>query len=464
MTSGAFVVIGLLLVGSALYHGMTARHMVNKILHGPAPHHGKHEMPKQHVTEYVTRDEFELYDIIKSICFFAFLAGVAILCTGKKGFMASRNQKQVFTKRVFKRSIFRMIFATIMLCCVHHYCKQAKRIVEQNKPHDKTKKHDTSVSFHFDDDEMMKSPEYKQGRNLHEIRVMRIKSMFGLDAENKCRELSTESACHTDKDCSWCVSAAVPSSCNTVADAKSLPAAVFQCDNLSEEEEIIEEPEEIEENDPCHGVYTDQSSCDADAACTWCKSAAVPSSCNTVENAKKLPPGVFACDAKEHNFIAMMRNAIKGSYHHKRAQESDDEEPLFMRHNKHGKKDRKGKHGKFGKHGKKDDHHKKKHCKAACFVKVLFFALLAFHMWTLHKLAKAQEAVVELGGTLKPKGCKKKGKKAKKPEIESSSHVLEYSICEHDFKDKEEFPVVEAPQVHSVPVSYVVEKPAHTME
>ena len=48
--------------------------------------------------------------------------------------------------------------------------------------------------------------------------------------------------------------------------------------------------------DPCSGVYTTQATCDAVANCAWCKSAAVPSSCNTLTNAKALPPAVFACD------------------------------------------------------------------------------------------------------------------------------------------------------------------------
>ena len=50
--------------------------------------------------------------------------------------------------------------------------------------------------------------------------------------------------------------------------------------------------------DPCNGVYSTQAACDAVAACTWCKSAAVPSACNTLANAGRLPPGVFACDPK----------------------------------------------------------------------------------------------------------------------------------------------------------------------
>lgn len=40
-----------------------------------------------------------------------------------------------------------------------------------------------------------------------------------------------------------------------------------------------------------------QASCNADTTCTWCKAAAVPSSCFEKANAKRLPPGVFECDA-----------------------------------------------------------------------------------------------------------------------------------------------------------------------
>jgi hypothetical protein len=46
----------------------------------------------------------------------------------------------------------------------------------------------------------------------------------------------------------------------------------------------------------CRGSYHSQSACDADAACSWCRSAAVASACNTVEDAKKLPAAIFACD------------------------------------------------------------------------------------------------------------------------------------------------------------------------
>jgi len=43
-------------------------------------------------------------------------------------------------------------------------------------------------------------------------------------------------------------------------------------------------------------AYTDVNSCDADAACSWCVSHAVKSSCKSLEDAKNLPASIFACD------------------------------------------------------------------------------------------------------------------------------------------------------------------------
>ena len=52
------------------------------------------------------------------------------------------------------------------------------------------------------------------------------------DELNECEVLS-EAQCHTHSECSWCTSFAVANKCNTVADAKALPASIFICDNLS---------------------------------------------------------------------------------------------------------------------------------------------------------------------------------------------------------------------------------------
>lgn len=49
-----------------------------------------------------------------------------------------------------------------------------------------------------------------------------------------------------------------------------------------------------EEADPCENLP--QAQCKP-PQCVWCKSAAVPSACFTKEQAQRLPPGVFQCDA-----------------------------------------------------------------------------------------------------------------------------------------------------------------------
>jgi hypothetical protein len=48
----------------------------------------------------------------------------------------------------------------------------------------------------------------------------------------------------------------------------------------------------------CYDLYKTQASCDKNPGCTWCASAAVPSACNTLADAKGLPPAVFTCDPK----------------------------------------------------------------------------------------------------------------------------------------------------------------------
>jgi len=53
------------------------------------------------------------------------------------------------------------------------------------------------------------------------------------------------------------------------------------------------------QDDACHSAHSSEADCVKDSKCSWCKSAAVPSSCATKENAKKLPPGVFDCSGTE---------------------------------------------------------------------------------------------------------------------------------------------------------------------
>lgn len=112
------------------------------------------------------------------------------------------------------------------------------------------------------------------------------------EATNDCDPLA-EAPCHANNACSWCTSFAVKNKCNTVEDAKLLPPSIFVCDNIGAAAE------------PCS--HPDKSSCDSDSSCSWCTSFAVKDKCNTIEDAKSLPASIFICDklsAKEE-FMAL---------------------------------------------------------------------------------------------------------------------------------------------------------------
>ena len=121
--------------------------------------------------------------------------------------------------------------------------------------------------------------------------------------QGSCDSFSSQDSCDSN-GCSWCKSAAVKSACYTKEDAAKLPASIFACDGISEEQErdtgLIEEPYEqldaflFPPQASCND-YTNQETCDP-AGCSWCVSAAVKSACYTKDDARKLPDAVFRCD------------------------------------------------------------------------------------------------------------------------------------------------------------------------
>ena len=51
-------------------------------------------------------------------------------------------------------------------------------------------------------------------------------------------------------------------------------------------------------SDECKAAYKTSATCNADADCIWCEAGAVRPACYNVDDAKRLPPGVFNCPAK----------------------------------------------------------------------------------------------------------------------------------------------------------------------
>jgi hypothetical protein len=73
----------------------------------------------------------------------------------------------------------------------------------------------------------------------------------------------------------------------------------------------------------CNDKYFNKTSCDADAACSWCTSASIPGNrhCNTLADARALPPSVFTCDKlfdpDEAELMVMVADAAYcGDAHH----------------------------------------------------------------------------------------------------------------------------------------------------
>jgi hypothetical protein len=71
----------------------------------------------------------------------------------------------------------------------------------------------------------------------------------------------------------------------------------------AQEEQYINYIGSIKETSNGCSNYSSQSTCDADDGCSWCISAAVKPACNTIEDAKTLPPAVFKCDKISNMFL-----------------------------------------------------------------------------------------------------------------------------------------------------------------
>jgi hypothetical protein len=70
-------------------------------------------------------------------------------------------------------------------------------------------------------------------------------------------------------------------------------------------------------SDDCSAVKA-QDACDATSGCTWCRSAAVRSQCVGLEDAKSLPPSIFACDGL--SLFGKRDEYPRGGEHHKRGE------------------------------------------------------------------------------------------------------------------------------------------------
>ena len=238
ITAWILIAIGAVSAINCAWVGLNARHITTKIISGEFHKRGgwwrrhHHQQPQTHhkLPDTIDRDEFAIYDIIKTLSLAGIFLSMLILCTGKKALCAVWKQKPEFNKRVFKKSIFRVILMVLTCMYIHHHAQEAKAAYHRYRarhplPHNSTETMEMSQM----EEQPVPTKHHKKHHGKHGHHKGR--SLFQL--EGKCEAYSSQSACDAVADCSWCESAAVPSSCHSLEDAKTLPPSIFGCDKVS---------------------------------------------------------------------------------------------------------------------------------------------------------------------------------------------------------------------------------------
>ena len=297
-TSTSLIVIGAVGMAVSFYKMMTAGkhadHMING--HHGRPHHPHHphnrtEEMKPEGPKYVTHEQFELYDTLKTLASIFFFIFAKVCAIGKCGKMMVWRNRVGATHRLGKKSCLGFVLVLLMsLYAAHegHHVHMIMEKVHRNRPH-------------HQGDEMKKF-----GRHLEESLVSQTQKPLLMtqllkDDQSDCEKLSSETSCNAQNTkCSWCKAGAVADACNSIENAKRLPAAVFQCSNLGAEEKKEEKPVEIvkDDEDTCSALG-DEDGCNSNDVCSWCKAGAVADACHSIENAKRLPAAVFQCSKLE---------------------------------------------------------------------------------------------------------------------------------------------------------------------
>ena len=243
--------------------------------------------------EVVTRDEFALYDMLRTMSFFTFMMSVAVMIIGKCGLRSTWVKKSKMAKRIFRKGKIACAVIFVLGLFALHQCHGIHHIAEKQ--------------MHKHHEERM--AEHKNQMSSHEFMGV----LRGAKTTEQCKaDHGKEGECNADPACVWCACSAVPSGCFAVDDAAKLPAAVFTCDKKEEAPVVqVASPEAVEKfnnyvtkvgaktTDECKAAHGKEGECNADADCVWCACSAVPSGCFAVGDAAKLPSAVFHCDTKE---------------------------------------------------------------------------------------------------------------------------------------------------------------------
>lgn len=169
----------------------------------------------------MSRDEFDLYDIFKTLGYITFFMAFVHLGMCKAAKKTLQKKEKTFASKMFKKSGF----CFILFFLSYLFCK-----VEGQKMMTIIKRHVPEIAAKYG--ETIPEPEFKpKERNLQAW------DKFVGKTTDECKaDHSSEGSCNADDACVWCKCAAVPSGCFSAEDAKKLPAAVFVCDKKNEED------------------------------------------------------------------------------------------------------------------------------------------------------------------------------------------------------------------------------------
>jgi hypothetical protein len=115
-TSYCLMTVGAIGMIASLYSQFTARHTINRVANEQPPsqhgHHGKqgehtqppHPQEKPTPEQYVTKDQFDLYDTIKTLSWITFFIFAKIMAIGKCGKFIVWGKTSGWTHRISKKS------------------------------------------------------------------------------------------------------------------------------------------------------------------------------------------------------------------------------------------------------------------------------------------------------------------------------------------------------------------------
>ena len=120
-TSKVLMALGVLGVFCSLLHGWGARDMAERIIAGKKPW-GPPPTREERMamgTQVVTRDELQLYDLMKGMSYLMFLMSIIVMGMGKCGLRTVWREKSKVGKRVMKKSgIMLAIIALFGMCMI----------------------------------------------------------------------------------------------------------------------------------------------------------------------------------------------------------------------------------------------------------------------------------------------------------------------------------------------------------